>query len=353
MRNASRLGTLALSLLALGGVANAAAPQYTIIDLGTVQSSDTASQAFRISPGGVATGRSLGTSQNRTFRWTQAAGLVGLPNLTSPSRIYSAGNGANDAGAVVGTGTTTATGVNPLPLIWKSGVVSQLPLPPGQSVGRANDVNSSLVAVGSAGSGTSERAALYSGSAGKLITQTTSTGCYLVSAFGINNAGLIVGIGVDPNNAARNVGIVYNSVTNTATEVGALSGRNGAVAFDVSENGRVVGASMSNQGSGVPFIWDSANGMRAIPLPAGTSSGSARGVNSAGWAVGTASSASSVPFLFDGVTTYRLGDLLPAGSGWNLLTGTSNSAYGISDTGVIVGTGTHNGAVHAYAMIPR
>ncbi|WP_164013078.1 DUF3466 family protein [Pyxidicoccus trucidator] len=353
MRNASRLGTLALSLLALGGVANAAPPQYTIIDLGTVQSSDIASQAFRISPGGVVTGRSLGTSQNRTYRWTQATGLVGLPNLTSPSRIYSAGNGANDAGAVVGTGTTTASGVNPLPLLWQGGAVSQLPLPPGQSAGRANDVNSSMVAVGSAGGGTSERAVLYSGGASKLITQTTPTGCYLVSAFGINNAGLVVGIGVDPNNSARNVGIVYNSVTNTATDVGGLPGRNGAIAYDVSENGRVVGVSMNNQGSGVPFIWDSANGMRAIPLPAGTSQGSARGVNSAGWVVGNASSASSVPFLFDGVTTYRLGDLLPAGSGWNLLTGTSNSAFGISETGVIVGTGVHNGATHAYAMIPK
>ncbi|OJT24453.1 hypothetical protein BO221_14965 [Archangium sp. Cb G35] len=353
MRIASKLGTLAVALLSLGGVANAAPPQYTIVDLGTVQTANLASQAFRVSPAGVVTGRSLGSSQYRAYRWTQAGGLTGLPNLTSPSRIYSAGNGVNDAGVVVGVGATSASGLNPLPLIWQGGVVSQLPLPPGQSLGRANDVNKSMVAVGSVGGGSSEYGAIFSGGTGRVITQTTPAGCYLVSAFSINNNGLVVGLGSDPNNLSRNVGIVYNSVTNTATEVGALPGMNGAVAYDVSENGYVVGSSMSNQGSGTPFIWNSVNGMRAIPLPTGTSSGSARGVNSAGWAVGTASGASAVPFLFDGVNTYRLGDLLPAGSGWNLLTGTSNSAMGISDSGVIVGTGVHNGATHAYAMIPR
>jgi len=79
---------------------------------------------------------------------------------------------------------------------------------------------------------------------------------------------------------------------------------------------------------------------------------SARGVNSAGWAVGTASSAYAIPFLYDGTTTYRLADLLPAGSGWDLSTNTSSSALGISEGNIIVGSGVYNGAVHAYAMIP-
>jgi hypothetical protein len=33
--------------------------------------------------------------------------------------------------------------------------------------------------------------------------------------------------------------------------------------------------------------------------------------------------------------------------------GTSNSAMGISESGIMVGTGVHNGATHAYAMIPK
>jgi uncharacterized membrane protein len=162
----------------------------------------------------------------------------------------------------------------------------------------------------------------------------------------------VVGIAWDPSNAARNVGYVLDTSTNTAFEVGALPGLNGAICFDVSESGYIVGSSMLNQGSGLPFIWSSANGMAPIPLATGTSQGIARGVNSAGWVVGIDSSAYAIPFLYDGTATYRLADLLPAGTGWDLATNTSSSALGISEGGVIIGTGVYNGNVHAYAMIP-
>ena len=137
-----------------------------------------------------------------------------------------------------------------------------------------------------------------------------------------------------------------------AFEVGALPGLNGALAFGVSNTGYVVGSSMLNQGSGLPFIWSDQGGMVAIPLASGTSQGSARAVNSAGWVVGNDSSAFSIPFLYDGTNTYRLADLIPPNSGWDLSMNTSSSADGISEDGVIVGTGVHNGETHAYAMVP-
>ena len=326
-----------------------AAPEYNIIDLGVLDPGDFGSQGFRVSANGYATGRTLGVS-NQAFSWSQSGGTVGLPNLAT--HAYSAGNGVNNAGTVVGTASTTAFGSSPLPVIWQGGSVSQLPLPTGQTFGRANDVNSFEMAVGSVGSGISEYGVIYSGGGASIITTATGTGAFVRTAFSINDAGRVVGFGVDPSNAARNVGFVYDSATDTAFEVGALPGLNGALAFDVSEAGHVVGSSMLNQGSGLPFIWTDALGIDEIPLPAGTSQGSARGVNSAGWAVGTASSAYAIPFLYDGVMTYALADLLPAGSGWDLATNTSSSAMGISDDGVIVGTGVHNGDVRAYAMIP-
>ena len=92
--------------------------------------------------------------------------------------------------------------------------------------------------------------------------------------------------------------------------------------------------------------------MVAIPLASGTSQGSARAVNSAGWVVGNDSSAFSIPFLYDGKNTYRLADLIPSNSGWDLSMNTSSSALGISEDGVIVGTGVHKGETHAYAMVP-
>lgn len=331
----------------------AAQPMYNIVDIG-VLSGDSASQGFFVSPNGIATGRSVTGmfAATRAFSWTPSGGIVELPNFTSPARPFGVGNGVNDAGVVVGTGSTTSFGSSPLPLIWQSGVVSQLPLPAGQTLGRATAINGSNVAVGSVGGGSTEFGVMYAAGVGSVITQTTSNGSFLRSATGINNSGRIVGSGIDPNNAAVNVGYVLDTSTNTAFSVGALPGMNGALNFGVSNNGHIVGSSMLNQGSGLPFIYNDAAGILAIPLPTGTTQGSARAVNSAGMAVGTASSAFAIPFLFDGAQTYRLGDLIPAGTGWDLLTNTSSSALGISESGIIVGTGVFNGAIHAYAMVP-
>lgn len=346
MRSA-RVCAAALAVIAATGLVEAA-PQYMIIDIGVVEPGQTASQGLRISPGGVGVGRTLGNPA-QAFSWTASGGIVGLPNLDS--RPFAAANGANDMGAIVGTGTTTVFGSNPLPIIWQNGVATELALPVGHTFGRANDINNSFVAVGSVGSGISETAVIYSGGAATLITQTTSGGSRMTTAFGINDAGLVVGNGVDPNNAARNVGIVYDTVTGVAIDIGALEGRNGALAFDVSEAGHVVGSSMLNQGAGTPFIWTADGGMIEIGLPAGASQGSARGVNSNGWVVGTGSGLFALPFLFDGHQTYLLQDLLVNPEGWDISMNTSSSALGISEDGTIIGTGVFNGQTHAYAAI--
>ena len=329
---------------------SAAVPQYQIYDIGVVLPGDDFSQGFGASPGGIAVGRSLNNTGSEAFSWTLNGGIVGLSNLVG--RSYCVSNSANDNGVVVGTGATTAFGSGRLPVIWQNGVVSQLPLPVGETLGDANSVNSSHVAAGSVDSGSNQRGVIYSGGTATVITQTTANGSFFLTAFGINDSGRIVGQGIDPTNAARNVGIVYDIGQNMAFEVGALPGLNGALAFAVSNTGYVVGSSMLNQGPGMPFIWSDNGGMVAIPLASGTSEGSARAVNSAGWVVGDDSSAFSIPFLYDGTTTYRLADLIPPNSGWDLSMNTSSSALGISEDGVIVGTGVHNGETHAYAMVP-
>jgi hypothetical protein len=326
-----------------------AQPQYQIYDVGLVQAGD-ASQGLGVSNGGIAVGRSLRGSGSSAFTWTVAGGLVPLPNLSG--RAYCLSNSANDNGIVVGTGATTAFGSGRLPVIWQNGAVSQLPLPPGQTLGDANHVNTGGTAAGSCNAGSLQRGVIYSGGNATIITQTTTGGSYFLTAFGINDSGRVVGQGIDPNNAARNVGIVYDIGSSAAFEVAPLPGANGALAFAVSNSGFVVGSGMLNQGSGLPFIWSDAGGTVAIPLAAGTSQGSARGVNSAGWVVGNDSSAFSIPFLYDGTNTYRVADLIPAGSGWDLSMNTSSSALGISEDAVIVGTGVYNGQIHAYEMVP-
>ncbi|PZP28553.1 MAG: hypothetical protein DI603_19375 [Roseateles depolymerans] len=169
-------------------------------------------------------------------------------------------------------------------------------------------------------------------------------------AYGITNSGLVIGAGIDPSNAAVNVGLIYDTVSGSMTSLGALPGLNGAIAFGVSDSGYVVGASMFNQGSGLPFIWSASGGMTAIPLPDGTTAGSARDVNDSGWAVGVASNAYAIPFLYADGTTYSIDTLLTNGAGWDLVTNTSSSALGIANDGSIIGTAIHDGAVHAYKM---
>lgn len=327
-----------------------APPQYQIFDIGVVQTGDSASQGFGISTNGRAVGRSVRTGGAQAFSWTSSGGIVGLPNISG--RTFCVSNSANDTGITVGTCANTLFGTSRLPVIWQNGAVSQLPLPAGETLGDANDVNASGVAVGSVNSGSLQRAVVYNGNTATVITQTTSGGSFFTTAFGINNSGRVIGTGVDPSNAARNVGMVYDIGSNSATEVGALPNANGALAFGISNAGHVVGSSMQNQGSGLPFIWTPSSGMTAIPLPVNTTQGSARAVNSSGWAVGTASSAFAIPFLYNGIATYRLADLIPMGTGWDLSMNTSSSALGISDTNIIVGTGVFNGQTHAYAMIP-
>jgi cell division septation protein DedD len=342
--------TIALLSIAIIPAATAATPQYEIYDIGVIDPGDDASQGFGVSHGGIAVGRSIRTGGSQAFSWTLNGGIVGLPNLSG--RNHAVSNSANDNGVVVGTAATTLFGSSRLPVIWQNGAVSQLPLPSGETLGDANSVNASSVAVGSVDGGSLQRGAIYNGGSGTIITQTTSNGSFFVTAFGINDSGRVVGQGIDPTNAARNVGIVYDIGDAMAFEVGALPGFNGALAFGVSNTGYVVGSTMLNQGSGLPFIWSDQGGIVAIPLASGTSQGSSRAVNSAGWVVGNDSSAFSIPFLYDGTNTYRLADLIPPNSGWDLSMNTSSSADGISEDGVIVGTGVHNGETHAYAMVP-
>lgn len=329
-------------------MALAGAPQYTIEDLGLVNAGDFASQGMGVSPGGTAFGRSAG-SENFGFFANPGASIMGLPNISG--KPFGVANGANDSGTVVGVGAETFFGSGAVPVQWTGGVASQLPIhAAGGGVGRANDVNASGVVVGSNGGGSVEFAAYWSGGSVNAITATTQGGSSMTTAFRVNDAGLAVGIGTDPNNAARNVPLMYDTNAGTLTEITTLPGDNGGIAFDISQNGFVVGSSSLNQSGGRAFIWDSANGATELPLPAGASQMGARGVNSNGWVVGTASSAFALPYLYDGDQSYLIQNLIPAGSGWDLSMNTSSSAMGIAEDGTIVGTGVFNGEIRAYRL---
>lgn len=336
----------ALAVATIAGAATAGAPHYNIIDLGVVSSGDSV-QGNGISAGGVAFGRTLGS--NRAFSWTQGGGLVTLGTVAG--RNFFTATAANDAGQVVGVGTTTSFGSGAVPIVWNNGVATQLAFGSGFDVGRAYGVNNNGMVVGSQGGGVSERATIWNDGFAQTINTTTAGGAYMTTAYAVNDAGMIAGIGIDPNNLARNVAILYDSVNDVAIEIPSLADDNGGIAFNMSQTGYVVGSSSFNQSGSSPFIWSMFGGTVEIPLTPDASQGSARGVNSDGWVVGTGSGLYAVPFLFDGTDTYRLQDLIDAGTGWDISTNTFSSGMGISDDGTIVGTGVFNGQIRAYAMV--
>ncbi len=357
MRFTFRLPVVVLALMALvtGLVATRAAaqPMYNIVNLGPPPP-DTTSSGQSVSPNGTyVAGFSSMTGANHALLWTQVGGTVGLPSLAG--RNFNSANGVNNLGVAAGTAATTFFGSSPLPVIWKNGTVAQLPLPAGETLGRVNGINASELSVGSVDGGSLEQAATFSVGGSGVIPQTLPNGGVLRTAFGVNDAGRIVGQGLDPNNAAVTKGWYLDPGEATATDIGALTtqGHNSAIPFGVSSNGLITGSSSLNSGSGaLPFLWSESGGMSAVPLPAGTTTGSGRGVNANGWVVGNSSAATSIPVLFDGTNSYRLQDLIPAGSGWDLVGGTSNAAFAISDTGVITGRGLLNGVVTGFVLIP-
>ncbi len=351
LSRSAKAAIAAAAALVTGGLATAvhAQPLYDIFAVSLAGQANSNGQGISAS-GNFATG----TSNATAVQWTQSGGTVALSALGS--RPFSLPQSVNDFGVVVGTGATTFFGSSPLPLMWDAGgAVSQLPLPAGETLGRAFGVNNAGLAVGSVNGGSLERAATYTTGAGAIITQTMPNGGILRTAYGVNGSGRIVGQALNPNNAAVTNGFVLDPGDGTAIDIGALAGlgHNSAIAFAVSSAGHVAGSSSLNSGAdGRAMIWTDADGMSEIPLLAGTSTGSARGVNADGWAVGTMASATSIAFLFDGTDTYRLQDLIPMGSGWDLVGGTSNGAFGIADDGSIVGRGLLNGQITGFIMVP-
>jgi uncharacterized membrane protein len=332
-----------------------AAPMYNIISLGVAQTGDTTGTGQGVSPNGTyVVGFSSTSTANHALIWTQGTGTQPLPNL--PGRAFNSPTGVNNNGVAAGTGATTFFGSNPLPVLWKNGQVTQLPLPGGQTLGRIFGINLAETTVGSVNGGTLERASIFTSGGSNVIPQSFADGGPLVTAYAINDNGRIVGQGWDPTNAAVTRGWYLDPGDSTAHDIGALTadGHNSAIAFGVSSNGKITGTSSLNSGSGaLPFIYDTGTGMHEIPLPTGTTTGQGRGVNASGWVVGNSSSATSIPFLYDGTQSYRLQDLIAGGgAGWDLVSGTSNAAFSISDNGIITGRGLLNGVVTGYVMVP-
>jgi autotransporter-associated beta strand protein len=293
----------------------------------------------------------------------QTGVIYGRSTVETTGVPYSVNNngimfGSSGAGSIVETGA---------PTVWQNGQAYNLSLPFETGAGQVYGSNNLNQAVGSVGgaSGGLDQAALFqynstnhTSYAGVLTEQTTNGGT-LQSAFAINDNDVIVGTANDPNNAALTVPFLLNlgAGAGAATIIPNSSSQfNAGIPFAISNTGLVTGSEEYNSAGGAPFIYNMASGVTtSIPLPPGTSGAEGRGINDNGEVVGYGGGQYAVPFLYDGTNSYDLQTLLAnnsAGS-WQLDDNTSSGAYGIDDNGDIVGRGMYNGNVTAFIMIPN
>jgi probable HAF family extracellular repeat protein len=163
-------------------------------------------------------------------------------------------------------------------------------------------------------------------------------------ANGINDAAQVVGTLSDPypNEAVFYLGLDRYKL------LGSLAPGKTTGAAAINNQGIVVGSGViHNPNSFFPFIYKDGK-MTAIPVPISTTGGAAAAVNDSGDVVGfygTPNLAYGHAFLYSNGAFTDLNNLLPPGSGWVLEEGT-----GINDSGLIVGTGLHNGQRAAFLL---
>ena len=315
----------AVGLLLTFFVGLEASPNYSIIDLGALGGSSAV--GFKINDAGTIVGWA-GTiwGYQQAFRSDNGAPLQALATL-SASDSYAMG--INNSGTIAGTAFVDG---QPHGVIWNGSLVMDLGA--GIFVTGINDAGAVI-------GGNGHAFVLVNG-----IYQDLGvlSGGDWSSASGINPSGTVVGDGSIAGGEFR--GFIWNSNTGMI-ELGTFGGRN-SHATGINKGGDVIGyATLSN---GYEHAFSYAGG---ILRDLGTLGGSsyAYAINDAGAIVGyswRADGENSHAFLYLNGVMIDLNELIPAGSNWELL-----EAYGINNSGEIVGEGLWDGQTHAFLLRPN
>lgn len=294
-----------------------------------------------------------------------------------PAGYASSATGINGAGAVVGNymlpdGSSRA-------YLWQGGQVTELEIPPGSAQTWVEAINGSGQ---SAGYTAAPSGAIWNG-AGAFAG---AAGAYLM---GINESGDVAGMAIGNDGA----GYAFVTRNGVLTSLGQPGGGDWSSAYGINATGEAAGTAMTAGGTFEAFQADSGGALQLLDSLGGANSyataindsgtvaghaqtgtgglaaviwngganpqslGTLGGVNSyayainaAGLVVGSsdlAGSDGSAAFLYDNGWLYDLNGLLAAGSDWQLL-----AAYGINESGQIVGKGLYKGEEQAFLLTP-
>ena len=343
--------------------------RYTFTDLGVIGGLD--SMAFGVAGGGqgeFGTTFVVGhadTAPNskytgfHAFLWVDSAGRM-FDIGTLPGDVKSAANAVNAVGIVVGESIGSET----TRAFVYDGKMHTLPGFGGANTGAAA-VNSvgEIAGYSKTRSGADHayvwKPAEGTFARGTLVDLGVLPGDITSGAQGINERGQVVGYSNDPNyfsHAFLWTPTGENALNGTMTSLGALPGETYASAYAINASGTVVGEAQVGDAFHA-FAWrpSSPNGTTGVMSDLGTFGGNwsrATAINSAGDIVGVAEGpapdAFDYAFLYRGGNMYDLNSALASSVKGVVLT----VAYGITDSGQIVGGATVNGHSHGFLLTP-
>jgi probable HAF family extracellular repeat protein len=308
-----------IGFLLIFATSAAANPIYTVADLGGLGGPAT---GYAVNSSGTVAGWSQNPSGTQQAFVSTPNGLKALSSGSSDSYAY----GINNSGTVVGTTYVNGTAHG---TIWSG------------SGGTDLGANSYAMAINNSGEVVGGNGDAFTAVNGQVQSLANPSGVNWSAAYGINDAGTVVGDGQLANGSFR--GIIW-SPAGSMILMGTLGGTS-SEATDINNSGEVVGFASVSSGYQHAFSM-----MDALMIDLGTLGGGssyAYGVNNSGEIVGYSwlANGDQHAFLYDDGTMLDLNSLIPNNSGWELL-----QAYGINDSGQITGEGLYNGQLSAFLL---